>query len=99
MISAYTDAIRVSDFKANLAVLFVAIMMGPVVASRVGTRPEGIFGFVAGDSGACAEQIFHAVDNRLPEFAPQLDCLPALLDLYRHIGAAVTNGTSLATAR
>jgi hypothetical protein len=34
LISAYTDAIRVSDFKANLAVLFVAIMMGPVVASR-----------------------------------------------------------------
>jgi hypothetical protein len=34
LISAYTDAIRVSDFKANLTVLFVAIMMGPVVASR-----------------------------------------------------------------
>jgi hypothetical protein len=32
--SAYTDAIRVSDFKANLTVLFVAIMMGPVVSSR-----------------------------------------------------------------
>jgi hypothetical protein len=34
LISAYTDSIRVSDFKANLAVLFVAIMMGPIVASR-----------------------------------------------------------------
>jgi len=34
LIGAYTDAIRVSDFKANLTVLFVAIMMGPVVASR-----------------------------------------------------------------
>jgi hypothetical protein len=34
LISAYTEAIRLSDFKANLTVLFVAIMMGPVVASR-----------------------------------------------------------------
>ncbi len=32
--SAYTEAIRLSDFKANLAVLFVAIMMGPIVAFR-----------------------------------------------------------------
>jgi hypothetical protein len=31
---AYTEAIRLSDFKANLAVLFVAIMMGPIVAYR-----------------------------------------------------------------
>jgi hypothetical protein len=34
LIGAYTEAIRVSDFKANLAVLFVAIMMGPIVAYR-----------------------------------------------------------------
>jgi hypothetical protein len=34
LISAYTDTIRTSDFKANLAVLFVAIMMGPIVAYR-----------------------------------------------------------------
>ena len=34
LIGAYTEAIRVSDFKANLAVLFVAIMMGPIVAER-----------------------------------------------------------------
>ena len=34
IVSAYTEAIRVSDFKANLAVLFVAIMMGPIVAYR-----------------------------------------------------------------
>jgi hypothetical protein len=34
LISAYTEAIRLSDFKANLTVLFVAIMMGPVVASK-----------------------------------------------------------------
>jgi hypothetical protein len=34
LIGAYTEAIRLSDFKANLTVLFVAIMMGPVVASR-----------------------------------------------------------------
>ena len=71
----------------------------PVVASQVGARPAGIFGFAAGDAAACAEQVFLAVDNALPEFTPQMDCLPALLDLYRHMGAAVTNGTSLATAR
>ena len=34
LISAYTDAIRTSDFKANVAVIFVAIMMGPIVAYR-----------------------------------------------------------------
>jgi hypothetical protein len=34
LISAYADSIRTSDFKANLAVLFVAIMMGPIVAYR-----------------------------------------------------------------
>jgi hypothetical protein len=34
LISTYTEAIRLSDFKANLTVLFVAIMMGPVIASR-----------------------------------------------------------------
>jgi hypothetical protein len=34
LIGAYTEAIRVSDFKANLGVLFVAIMMGPIVAYR-----------------------------------------------------------------
>jgi hypothetical protein len=34
LISAYTEAIRLSDFKANLTVLFVAIMMGPVIAAR-----------------------------------------------------------------
>lgn len=32
--STYTELIRLCDFKANLTVLFVAIMMGPVVASR-----------------------------------------------------------------
>jgi len=34
LISAYADNIRTSDFKANLVVLFVAIMMGPIVAYR-----------------------------------------------------------------
>ena len=34
LIGAYTEAIRLSDFKANLLVLFVAIMMGPIVAYR-----------------------------------------------------------------
>ncbi len=34
LIGAYADTIRTSDFKANLVVLFVAIMMGPIVAYR-----------------------------------------------------------------
>jgi hypothetical protein len=34
LIAAYADTIRTSDFKANLVVLFVAIMMGPIVSSR-----------------------------------------------------------------
>jgi hypothetical protein len=34
LVGAYTESIRVSDFKANLAVLFVAIMMGPIMAYR-----------------------------------------------------------------
>ena len=29
--SAYTEAIRAQDFKANIAILFVAFMMGPVL--------------------------------------------------------------------
>ncbi|MGO9774268.1 MAG: hypothetical protein ACLPSW_32895 [Roseiarcus sp.] len=33
-IGALTDAIRISDFKANVAVVFVAITMGPVIAAR-----------------------------------------------------------------
>ncbi len=33
-ISAYTGAIRWSDFKANVAIVFVAIMMGPVIGFR-----------------------------------------------------------------
>ena len=33
-ISGFTDAIRISDFKANVAIVFVAIMMGPVLAFR-----------------------------------------------------------------
>ena len=32
LIAAYTDAIRQSDFKANIAILMVAFMMGPVPA-------------------------------------------------------------------
>ena len=28
------DAIRISDFKANIAIVFVGIMMGPVVGAR-----------------------------------------------------------------
>jgi hypothetical protein len=39
LISAYTDSIRIHDFKANLAVLFVAIMMGPIVAYRAKYPP------------------------------------------------------------
>jgi hypothetical protein len=33
LINGYTDGIRVSDGKANIAVLFVAFMMGPILAS------------------------------------------------------------------
>jgi hypothetical protein len=32
--AALTDSIRISDFKANVAIVFVAIMMGPVLGSR-----------------------------------------------------------------
>ena len=34
MIGGFTDAIRISDFKANVAIVFVGIMMGPVLAFR-----------------------------------------------------------------
>ena len=33
LIAGYTDAIRVSDFKANICILFVAFMMSPIVSS------------------------------------------------------------------
>jgi hypothetical protein len=33
LIAAYTDAIRASDFKANIAILFVAFMMGPILGN------------------------------------------------------------------
>lgn len=33
LISSYTDAIRASDFKANIAILFVAFMMGPILGN------------------------------------------------------------------
>ena len=33
LIAAYTDAIRQSDFKANIAILMVAFMMGPVLGN------------------------------------------------------------------
>ena len=34
LIAAYTDAIRQSDFKANIAILMVAFMMGPVLSNH-----------------------------------------------------------------
>ena len=34
MIGAFTETIRISDFKANVAIVFTAIMMGPVLAFR-----------------------------------------------------------------
>ena len=34
LIAGYSDSIRLSDYKANIAVLFVAIMMGTVVQFR-----------------------------------------------------------------
>jgi hypothetical protein len=33
-IGAFTETIRLSDFKANVAIVFTGIMMGPVVAFR-----------------------------------------------------------------
>ena len=33
LIAGYTDAIRASDQKANIAILFVALMMGPVLGN------------------------------------------------------------------
>jgi len=33
LIAGYTDAIRACDFKANIAILFVAFMMGPVLGN------------------------------------------------------------------
>ena len=34
VIGAFTETIRLSDFKANVAIVFAGIMMGPVVAFR-----------------------------------------------------------------
>jgi hypothetical protein len=33
LIAGYTDAIRVSDFKANIGILFVSFMMGPILGN------------------------------------------------------------------
>ena len=38
LIAGYTDAIRASDFKANIAILFVAFMMGPILGITQGSR-------------------------------------------------------------
>ena len=32
--AGYTDAIRASDFKANIVMFFLSIVMGPVIGSR-----------------------------------------------------------------
>ena len=37
LIAGYGDSIRLSDIKANIAVLFVAIMMGTVFSSTLNT--------------------------------------------------------------
>jgi hypothetical protein len=34
IIGAFTETIRISDFKANVAIVFTAIMMGPMLAFR-----------------------------------------------------------------
>ncbi len=79
-----------------------ALALGrPTVASAVGVRPASALLFTAGDAAACAEQMFHAITQRLPEHAPAVDCLPALLGLYQRLGAPirpVAIGTVLATA-
>jgi glycosyltransferase involved in cell wall biosynthesis len=78
-----------------------ALALGrPVVASDVGARPAGVRLFPAGDAEACAELLFHTVAQRLPEATPPVDCLPALLAIYRRLGARIESvaiGTSLAT--
>lgn len=33
LVAGYTDSIRASDFKANIAILFVAFMMGPILGN------------------------------------------------------------------
>jgi len=33
LIAGYTDSIRASDFKANIVILFVAFMMGPILGN------------------------------------------------------------------
>jgi hypothetical protein len=33
LIAGYTDSIRATDFKANIAILFVAFMMGPILGN------------------------------------------------------------------
>ena len=33
LIAGYTDSIRAQDFKANIAILFVAFMMGPILGN------------------------------------------------------------------
>jgi hypothetical protein len=70
------------------------------VASAVGARPAGARLFAAGDAEACAELLFHPVAQRLPERSPPVDCLPALMSIYRRLGARIEGvaiGTSLAT--
>jgi glycosyltransferase involved in cell wall biosynthesis len=78
-----------------------ALALGrPVVASAVGARPAGVRLFPAGDAAACAELLFSSVAQRLPERSPPVDCLPALLSIYRRLGARIEGvaiGTSLAT--
>lgn len=62
-----------------------ALALGvPVVASRVGSRPEGVFLFEPDDSGAMACQVERAL--RLPVGSPSetANCMGKLLDIYRH---------------
>ena len=40
IIGGFTDAIRISDFKANVAIVFVGIMMGPALAFRDKYPPQ-----------------------------------------------------------
>lgn len=79
-----------------------ALALGrPVVASAVGQRPSGTILFPAGDPGACAEMIFHALGNGgqpavIPS-APESDCLPTLFAIYGRWGVE-TSGTALASS-
>src|SRR5947209_15131202 len=59
-----------------ISTLFPYTTLFRSVASAVGARPPEAALFPAGDTAACAEQIFQSLSKRLPENAHRVDCLP-----------------------